>query len=109
MVVPHSGLFLEYAPIARNLSQPIWSQPATTAQLLKWVDSGWNMSRAQVLDYWLDESLASSWKRGHQVKLPFHSEVVAEDATFCEHLAPLYSKFTTILLRFTIHSTPLLC
>ena len=81
-VKPHDGLFLEYAPISRNFSQPIWAQPKTTAQLLKWVDSGWNMSEAQVLDYWLDDSLVSSWRRGHQVKLPFHPKLVAEDATF---------------------------
>jgi len=80
--VPHSGLFLEYAPISRNLSRPVWAQPETAAQLLQWADSGWNMTRAQVLDYWLDDSKASSWKRGRQAKLPFHPKVIAEDATF---------------------------
>jgi hypothetical protein len=81
-VTPHNGLFLEYAPIARNLSQPIWVQPASTRQLLAWVSSGWNMSRAQVLDYWLDDSLASLWRRGHQQKLNLHPAVVRQDATF---------------------------
>jgi hypothetical protein len=40
------------------------------------------MSRAQVLDYWLDDSLASLWRRGHQQKLDLHPTVVRQDATF---------------------------
>jgi hypothetical protein len=81
-VVPHDSLFLEYAPITRNLSEPVWAQPAATKQLLEWKESGWNMSEAQVLDYWLDDSLASLWKRGHQKPLQVHPTVVHEDATF---------------------------
>lgn len=81
-VIPHESLFLEYAPIARNLSEPVWAQPATAKQLLGWKESGWNMSEAQVLDYWLDDSLASSWKRGHQKPLQLHPTVVQEDAMF---------------------------
>jgi hypothetical protein len=81
-VTPHESLFLEYAPISRNLSEPVWAQPTTTKQLLEWKESGWKMSEAQVLDYWLDDSLASSWKRGDQKPLEFHPAVAREDATF---------------------------
>ena len=54
-----------------------------TAQLHEWMESGlFNMSEAQVLDYWLDDSLASHYKVGHQLPLEFQPEVVAEDARF---------------------------
>ena len=81
-MIPHKDLFLEYAPISRNLSEPVWVQSATTKQLLAWKESGWNLAEAQVLDYWLDDSLASSWRRGHQQLLILHPEVVEQDATF---------------------------
>ena len=47
-------------------SQPVWMQAEATAQLHEWMESGlFNMSEAQVLDYWLDDSLASHYKVGH--------------------------------------------
>ena len=82
-VRPAPGLFLEYAPISRNLSLPVWMQAEATAQLHAWMGfEALDMSEAQVLDYWLDDSLASHWKVGHQVALDFHPRVVAEDARF---------------------------
>lgn len=81
-VQPLPGVFLEYAPIRRSYDVPYAQQtraqdkdglPALDANL-KVFPAG----TAQVLEYWLDVSRFSGWKRPG-VRLPWHKEVFLRD------------------------------
>ena len=81
-VQPLPGVFLEYAPIHRRYDVPYAEQtqaqdkdglPALDANL-KVFPAG----TAQVLEYWLDVSRFSGWKRPG-VPLPWHKEVFLSD------------------------------
>lgn len=91
-VKPHEGLFLEFAPIARVYDRPI-DDPAVTlnnndpepkshAAYLDMLDANLALfprETAQVLEYWLDVSRFSGWKRP-AVKLPWSDAVMKADA-----------------------------
>jgi len=70
------GIFLEFAPIKRDYSQPLAPQEikALNDNLLAF--PGYSH---HVLEYWLDESMFSSWKRDALVQWPDNSERCASD------------------------------
>ena len=76
---------MQYAPIRRSYTQAI-SNPECklnqkhVEQLKKCIDI-FGMEDAEVLEYWLDASMFSNWKRP-SVKLPFLPEVLATDLAF---------------------------
>ena len=81
-VQPLPGVFLEYAPIHRSYDVPYAQQtgaqdkdglPALDANL-----KVFSPRTAQVLEYWLDVSRFSGWKRPG-VRLPWHKEVFLSD------------------------------
>ena len=81
-VQPLPGVFLEYAPIHRSYDVPYAQQtraqdkdglPALDANLM-----GFPAGTGQVLEYWLDVSRFSGWKRPG-VRLPWHKEVFLSD------------------------------
>ncbi|MEW6239024.1 MAG: DUF4838 domain-containing protein [Candidatus Omnitrophota bacterium] len=81
-VKPEPGVFLEYAPINRRYDIPFES-PGDKVQKenLDALDANlefFGAENAQALEYWLDVSLFSKWKRP-AVKLPFHPEVFESD------------------------------
>jgi len=60
-VRPEEGIFLEFAPIKRNMSRP-----ASEGDELVYVDSlleFFGKKDAKVLEYWYDNSLFSKWKK----------------------------------------------
>jgi len=94
-VKPEAGIFLEFAPIARNYTNSITNRAAITRhigggkKLEPDTNGGYldilaaNMKvfgadTAQVLEYWLDASMASGW-RHPVVKLPFDAAVCRAD------------------------------
>ena len=81
-IKPAEGIFLEYAPISRRYDIPYEQQkgpndldglPALDANL-----EVFPTETAQVLEYWLDVSRFSRWKRP-AVKLPWNKEVFLAD------------------------------
>ncbi len=81
-VQPAEGIFLEYAPIHRRYDAPYQQQqgpedrdglPALDANL-----QVFPRGTAQVLEYWLDVSRFSGWKRPG-VKLPWNPNVFRAD------------------------------
>jgi len=84
-VKPASGIFLEFAPIGRTWSEPISHREAKEGQhgrYLDWLEANlevFGRDNAQVLEYWLDVSLFSSWKRDAKKKLPWQREVFLQD------------------------------
>jgi len=81
-VKPDQGIFLEFAPIQRRYDIPYeQQQDPKLAEGLPALDSNLTVfpkDTAQVLEYWLDVSRFSRWKRPG-VKLPWNREVFLAD------------------------------
>ncbi|PPK99405.1 DUF4838 domain-containing protein [Parapedobacter indicus] len=89
-VKPADGIFLEFAPIYRRWDKPLldtgatgWNatQTITHGEHLRLLDENlkvFPVETAQVLEYWLDVSLFSGWKKP-AVALPWHNQVFLED------------------------------
>lgn len=81
-VKPEPGIFLEYAPIHRRYDAPFeQSDDAQTRREFELLDANlavFDRTTAQVLEYWLDASLFSKWKKP-AVKVPFLPQVLAAD------------------------------
>lgn len=89
-IKPEDGIFLEFAPIHRTWDKPLTDTSATGwadnvhithGQYLQKLDENlkvFPLETAQVLEYWLDVSLFSKWKKP-AVMLPWHPEVYKQD------------------------------
>jgi len=75
LVKPEDGIFLQFAPIHRS-----WDKPLDESHLqeLKENLTVFPVETAEVLEYWLDVSLFSKWKKP-AVKLPWNREVFESD------------------------------
>ena len=85
-VRPDEGVFLEFAPIERRWDRPITDRTVEShARLMDALDAAietYGMDEhAQVLEYWMDASRHSQWKRP-AVPIPWHPEVLAADLQF---------------------------
>jgi hypothetical protein len=81
-VRPEPGVFLEYAPIHRSYDTPYAEQtgPEVT-EPIELLDANLELfpaDTAQVLEYWLDVSRWSGWKRP-AVSVPWHPAVFRAD------------------------------
>ncbi len=81
-VRPEAGIFLEFAPIHRRYDLPYAQQTGAEARdALRILEANletFPAVQAQVLEYWLDVSRFSGWKRP-AVELPWRPEVLAAD------------------------------
>ena len=82
-VKPESGIFLEFAPIQRRSDRPL-NDPGIPAHVeaLATLDANlavFGRERAQALEYWLDVSRFSGWKRESLTKIPWDAAVVRND------------------------------
>lgn len=81
-IKPAAGIFLEYAPIRRRYDIPYARQRgAEFADNLELLDANlavFGVKGAQVLEYWLDVSRFSKWKKP-AVKLPWSGEIFSQD------------------------------
>ena len=76
-VKPEPGVFLEFAPIRRSFTRPLREQPDHLDVLdtnLAWFGT----EGAQALEYWIDVSLFTHWKRPC-ARLPDRREIMAAD------------------------------
>ena len=91
-IKPHEGLFVEFAPIGRVYDRAIDDpdvkldnkdpEPKSHAEYLEILDANlevFHRETAQILEYWLDVSRFSGWKRPG-VKLPWSYTVMKADA-----------------------------
>jgi len=90
-VKPEPDVFLEFAPINRSWEHPLRQRDVkrgslTHGELLDMLDANleiFGKDSAQVLEYWLDVSMFSGWKRPPK-KLPWNREVFLDDLrTYC--------------------------
>ena len=89
LVKPEPGIFLEYAPIERRYDTPFSQREAkasrgdlTHGRMLDALDTNlawFGHDRAQVLEYWLDVSRFSGWKREKTMEIPWRDDVFRDD------------------------------
>jgi hypothetical protein len=92
LIDPHAGLFLEFAPIGRAYDRSIDDpdvklgnkdpEPKSHSEYLEILDANlevFGRESAQVLEYWLDVSRFSGWKRPAQ-RIPWFDAVMKADA-----------------------------
>lgn len=80
-IAPQPGIFLEFAPIRRRHDVPMDADVDENRRDLGHLDANLAVFRrdtAQVLEYWIDASLFSDWKRPC-VKIPWSKEVFCDD------------------------------
>lgn len=95
-VKPDEGIFLEFAPIYRSWDVPLTDEdalcprgyPVTNGDNLRWLEANLEVFPADdavVLEYWMDVSLFSRWKRP-AVELPWRPDVCRSDlATYARY------------------------
>lgn len=70
------GIFLEYAPILRDYSVALPEQSVAALQANQLAFPGYSQ---HILEYWLDESMFSNWKRDALVPMPFKVQECMRD------------------------------
>ena len=87
-VKPARGIFMEFAPIARRYDVPFGRRDArppggpSHGELLDLLDANlevFGRPGAQALEYWLDVSRFSGWRREKLTKIPWNGEVFRSD------------------------------
>jgi len=87
-VKPNAGIFLEFAPITRRYDVPLGQRDArppsgpSHGELLDVLDANlavFGREGAQALEYWLDLSRFSGWRRANVRKLPWNRDVFLAD------------------------------
>ncbi len=81
-VKPASGIFLEFAPIHRRYDVPFErADDPKTREQFEMLDANlevFGAASAQCLEYWLDASLFSKWKKP-AIRVPFDPQVLSAD------------------------------
>lgn len=88
-VAPHKDMFLEFAPITRNHKTPITNPDEPNnkkyVDLLEGLLKIFDPNEAHILEYWIDNSLFSGYKKP-PVLLPFAKDVMAQDVKYYHSL-----------------------
>ena len=107
-VEPADGIFLEFAPIDRQWDRPLADlsapgsrkHPMRHEEVLRLLDANLEVFPAEdavVLEYWLDVSLASGWKKP-AVNLPWHGDVFVSDiATYASRGIRSFTSFAVYM------------
>ena len=76
-------LFLEFAPMSRDLTKPITKDAdRKVREDLEGLLRVFDPSEAEILEYWLDESLYSGYNRKNVKKIPFQGEITKQDLAY---------------------------
>lgn len=87
-VTPRKDIFLEFAPFFRNWEHSLLDSSAkgrtgiTHAEYLAKLKANLKVfpaETAQILEYWMDESLFSGWDKDNLVEVPWNPEVFKKD------------------------------
>jgi hypothetical protein len=79
-IKPEEEIFLEFAPIGRNYAEPL---PSKQLEVLKNNLKIFPIETSYALEYWLDVSMFSNWKRDNWSKAPW-------DPNYCKRDIELY-------------------
>lgn len=98
---PDEGIFLEFAPYARNHAVPLNdgsdAKNAAFVRELGELSKKFDMTKAHILEYFLDVSFFSGWKRENITRLDLDTRRVKADVDFYSSLGV---KFITTFAAF---------
>lgn len=96
-VKPQEGIFLEFAPIGRNYAEPLSSDQYNA---LKENLKIFPKETAHILEYWLDVSMFSNWKRQTWNKVPWNADYCKRDVESYQNLGiDSFTTFATWMLH----------
>ena len=87
-IKPKEGIFFEFAPFYRSWTEPLantWAKGSaelTHADYLRALKENlevFPVETAQVLEYWMDDSLFSGWNQNNLVQVPWSNEIFLSD------------------------------
>ncbi len=78
---PADGIFLEYAPIERDMHKRLSETEGEETNRIRDLLSYFGKEASKVLEYWLDNSLFSKWKKPPVRFLP-DSELIKDDISY---------------------------
>lgn len=76
-VKPAPGVFLEYAPMKRDRSIPVWKDE-TVKRELDALFTVFEPGEAKILEYWYDNSMFSNWKKPPKKFTPDNERIARE-------------------------------
>lgn len=76
-VKPAPGVFLEYAPMKRDRSIPVWEDDNVKRELAALFDV-FEPDEAKILEYWYDNSMFSNWKKPPKKFTPDNERIAKE-------------------------------
>lgn len=76
-VKPAPGVFLEYAPMKRDRSIPVWEDDNVKRELAALFDV-FEPGEAKILEYWYDNSMLSNWKKPPKKFTPDNERIARE-------------------------------
>ena len=76
-VKPAPGVFLEYAPMKRDRSIPVW-EDETVKRELDALFTVFEPDEAKILEYWYDNSMFSNWKKPPKKFTPDNERIARE-------------------------------
>lgn len=77
------GIFLEFAPIKRDLSKPLTDEVnRSTREAIEALVKVFDPAHAEVLEYWLDVSLYCRWGKQPIERVPYRPDVWAADFAY---------------------------
>ena len=85
-VKPDDGIFLEYAPIERNMKQRLTADSNPDHENIKKLIEFFGKKDAKVLEYWLDNSLFSNWKPDNIQRLTPDNDLIRDDIKYYNSL-----------------------
>lgn len=84
-VMPDEGIFVEYAPMQRDLTKPVCEMPSEEVENISRLISLFGAENARVLEYWYDNSFFSRYVKP-PVKFVADNERIKEDLKFYEDM-----------------------
>ena len=87
-IKPKEGIFFEFAPFYRSWTEPLantWAKGSaelTHADYLRALKENlevFPVETAQVLEYWMDDSLFSGWNQNNLLQVPWSNEIFLSD------------------------------
>ncbi|MBQ3085282.1 MAG: DUF4838 domain-containing protein [Clostridia bacterium] len=80
-VRPAEGIFLEYAPMSRDMTRPVADSPSAALAVIPKLLHYFGKKDARLLEYWFDNSMYSRWKKPPVAFCP-NNDMIRQDLAF---------------------------
>lgn len=80
-IQPAEGIFLEYAPMSRDMTKPVADSPTEALAVIPKLLDYFGEEEARLLEYWFDNSMYSRWKKPPIAFSP-NNDMIRQDIAF---------------------------